>query len=189
MDRLAIWLTEYVLSRCAIKKEDYAIYKYGFQTGIELLLCVVTSMIIAVCLDQKWECILFMLIFFSQRAYVEGIHMKKFSSCFLLSCVVIVCGLEFSEISLLPNSIMLIAIFISLFMIYRMTVVCPVQEPGDESQKYFSKQRQKVMLLIGIVSILFYICNYCIGLRIVFFTEIIMVLSAILKILSSKNGY
>lgn len=47
--------------------------------------------------------ILLMMLFFAQRAYVDGIHMKKFWSCFLLSVSVILCGLILVKMLQLPD--------------------------------------------------------------------------------------
>ena len=83
MDKLAEWLTRYVLVQGVIEEEDYAIYKYGFQTGVELLLCVVTSIAVAIYMGKGCECFLLMVSFFSLRSSMDGIHMKHFSSCYL----------------------------------------------------------------------------------------------------------
>ncbi|MDD6072555.1 MAG: accessory gene regulator B family protein [Clostridiales bacterium] len=187
MEKLAERLANYILSQGVIEKEDYAIYKYGFQTGIELLLCVATSMGFAVYMGKIWECVLLMAIFFSQRAYVEGIHMKKFSTCFFLSCGVIVGGLKVSEMTWMPDKIMLIVIFVCLFGIYKLAAADSKRMPADNAQKYFSRQRRRVMSLLGGAAIAFYVCNYSVGLHIILYTEIIVCLSAILKIAGDKR--
>lgn len=63
MDKLAGYLARYILAHDVIKEEDYAIYKYGFQTGIELLSCITTIIIIACYMGNVRECIFIMAIF------------------------------------------------------------------------------------------------------------------------------
>lgn len=41
MDKLAEKLTRYVLVQGVIEEEDYAIYKYGFQTGIMIIVIMI----------------------------------------------------------------------------------------------------------------------------------------------------
>ena len=41
IEKIADYLTHYIVRNNVIKAEDSEIYKYGFLTGIELLICIV----------------------------------------------------------------------------------------------------------------------------------------------------
>lgn len=57
MNFLSKKLTEYILEKGIIEKYNYEIYQYGFQIFLELSLNILCSIIIAVILDMKIECI------------------------------------------------------------------------------------------------------------------------------------
>ena len=181
MDKLAEGLTKYILKQGVVKEEDFAIYKYGFQTGIELLLCVVTSIVIAVCMGKGFECLLLMVSFFSLRGNMDGIHMKHFSSCYLLSCAVIICGLKLSEMMIVPDIVMLVMVMIAFIGMYVLSTCSFVMVKKDEIYTYFSKQRKKVLIFAGMVAVLFFFLNYSTGLNIIFYSEIITVVSTLAK--------
>ncbi len=64
MNFLSKKLTEYILEKGIIEKYNYEIYQYGFQIFLELSLNILCSIIIAVILDMKIECIFFFLFLF-----------------------------------------------------------------------------------------------------------------------------
>ena len=171
----------YVLVQGVIEEEDYAIYKYGFQTGVELLLCVVTSIAVAIYMGKGCECLLLMVSFFSLRSSMDGIHMKHFSSCYLLSCAVIICGLKLSEMMIVPDIVMLVMVMIAFVGMYVLSTCSFVMVKKDEIDTYFSKQRKKVLIFAGMVAVLFFFLNYSTGLNIIFYSEIITVVSTLAK--------
>lgn len=73
IEKIADYLTHYIVRNNVIKAEDSEIYKYGFLTGIELLICIVVCYGIAIKLEMTIECTIFFLIFFSLRSFVGGI--------------------------------------------------------------------------------------------------------------------
>lgn len=186
MDKLAEWLTRYVLVQGVIEEEDYAIYKYGFQTGVELLLCVVTSIAVAIYMGKGCECLLLMVSFFSLRSSMDGIHMKHFSSCYLLSCAVIICGLKLSEMMIVPDIVMLVMVMIAFVGMYVLSTCSFVMVKKDEIDTYFSKQRKKVLIFAGMVAVLFFFLNYSTGLNIIFYSEVITIVSTLVKVIGKK---
>ena len=87
-EKLADVLTNYIVKNKAIEEEDYQIYKYGFLTGIEMLICIVSCYGIAIQMGMIKECTMLFLVFFSLRSFVGGIHMDSYKKCFACSCMV-----------------------------------------------------------------------------------------------------
>ena len=187
MQKLAERLTEYILKQGIIEEEDFDIYKYGFQTGMELLFCVITSIVIAVCMGKGFECLLLILTFFSLRGNMDGIHMKRFSSCYLLSCAVIICGLKFSEVVFLPDGVMLTIIEMILLGMVLLSEKGNGKEKEDEMIRFFSKQRKKVSIVVGITAVIFFLCNYHSGLNIIFYSEVVTITSSIVKAVKNQT--
>lgn len=183
MDKLADRMTNYIMGCGVIKEEDYAIYKYGFQTGLELMLCVATSIVFSLYMNMFWECILFMVLFFLQRGYVEGIHMKHFYSCFLLSCGVVIGGLWFSKMQIFSKRMML---FLTLLCLLGIIILIRRQAHTtslEAEQLYYSRKRKIILFGILVALFLFYLFDYTVGLRLIMYTESIMLLSTILKLI------
>ena len=67
MDRLSTKLTNYILLKGVIEENDFEIYQYGFQRFLELFINIMCSIIIAILLNMKLECIVFFLFFIPLR--------------------------------------------------------------------------------------------------------------------------
>lgn len=83
MDRLSTKLTNYILLKGVIEENDFEIYQYGFQRFLELFINIMCSIIIAILLNMKLECIVFFLFFIPLRSYSGGFHMEHYLSCLL----------------------------------------------------------------------------------------------------------
>lgn len=88
MEYLASKLACFLVLTRQEDQEHYEIYKFGFQTGLESISCIVVSLIISIWLNMFWEFLLFISIFVLLRSYVGGLHLASFWSCFLCSSVV-----------------------------------------------------------------------------------------------------
>lgn len=113
MKRIAEVLTDYVIQKGMVKEEDRELYEYGFTMTIEVGLFVLSCLFISLYLHMLMEGILFFLIFAPLRSYAGGLHLDKFRSCFILSC------LTFSGILLIVRyvHIPMLFSFIALFIL------------------------------------------------------------------------
>ena len=72
MEKLAIKLTDYILSKDAISEENYDIYVYGFTCFLELSISFISTFIIGICLGMFFE-VDFILINFSTVIYCPAL--------------------------------------------------------------------------------------------------------------------
>ena len=84
MEVLADFLTNYIVEKRAISKEDYEIYRYGLLTGLEILICMAVCFFIGMQMGMMVQCMIFLLVFFSLRSFLGGLHMNSFMACFFL---------------------------------------------------------------------------------------------------------
>lgn len=151
MERLSIKLTDYILARGVIEESEFEIYQYGFQRFLELSINIMCSIIIAVLLDMKLECIVFFLFFIPLRSYSGGFHMKRYISCLLLSCLSlagILCIVKYFSVTPLFSCILYV---ISLAVI---KVVGSVDHPNrsvDEEDNLFFNKRANIILFISFI--------------------------------------
>lgn len=88
MEWLSRMLADYVVGKKAVPEEEYELYRYGFQSGLEMLSCTAVVFSIAVWQGMGAECLWLLFILISLRSYTGGLHMDHFWSCFLCSCAV-----------------------------------------------------------------------------------------------------
>ena len=156
MNFLSKKLTEYILEKGIIEKYNYEIYQYGFQIFLELSLNILCSIIIAVILDMKIECIFFFLFFIPLRSYNGGLHMDRYLSCFLLSCTTLALTLLIVKHFTLDPIFSYLLYAISVFIII---ITGPINYPNREvnsEENIRFKAKSNITLALGfIISITF----------------------------------
>ena len=139
MDRLSTKLTNYILLKGVIEENDFEIYQYGFHRFLELSINIMCSIIIAILLNMKLECIVFFLFFIPLR------------SCLFLSCLSltgILCIVKYFSATL-PLSCVLY--FISLAVI---KIIGSVNHPNrsvDKEDNLFFNKRANIILLASLI--------------------------------------
>ncbi len=153
---MAALLTNYIVKKKAISEDDYEIYQYGFQIGMEMLICMAVCYLIAIRMNMVGQCTLLFFLFFSLRSFVGGLHMDSFKACFLCSCVVVFITLfavKYCPVSPGP------ALTASVCEVIVLLFLKPVENgnrPVDEAEKkVFSRKIRQVLTIILFLIILF----------------------------------
>ena len=156
MEHLAKKLTHYIISKGTISKEDYMTYKYGIQTGMEIILCMVISCLIAIYLKSFVEFLVCIIVFFSLRAYVGGIHMKHFFSCLICSCTVITGILILAKKFVFGIQISFVFIILLLVVVYKLASVTMKKEKKDcNEERFLKKQQRRILICVGLLALMF----------------------------------
>lgn len=151
MDQLSKRLTDYILARGVIEESEFEIYQYGFQRFLELSINIMCSIIIAVLLDMKLECIAFFLFFIPLRSYSGGLHMERYISCLLLSCLSlasILCIVKYFSATPLFSCILYV---ISLAVTKGIGSVDHPNRSVDEEDNLFFNKRANIILFISFI--------------------------------------
>lgn len=154
MEKMAIFLTDYVIKKGVIENTERNLYKYGFQVSLEMGLCILICSAIAGALEMGMEGILFFIIFIPLRSYAGGLHLDNYWSCLFLSC------LTFSVILMICKIWRIeayVSFFILLLLILFVWILYPVENVNrdvDEKENlYFRKKLRRYLLLDVIISI------------------------------------
>lgn len=185
MEWVAKRLTNYILAKEIITEADRAAYEYGFQTGIEQTLCIIVTLTFAACMNRVWECMLLLVVFFLQRAYVKGIHMKQYWSCFLLSCSVVIAGLYGSGRVEIPESAELIVTLICLGAV-QIAAGRFADDEDEAASCFFNKQRKRIACLVVLTAFVLYVVGWKNGLFVVCYTELVMFVSTLAQLGKEK---
>ena len=190
IEKIAESLTNYIVENKVIKKEESEIYKYGFWTGIEMLIYIVTCCCIAAQMDMFQECIVFFLAFFSLRSFVGGIHMSNYTKCFVCSCIVfILILLAVDNLQLTDIWAMSISIF-ELLLIFFMNPVENINRPVDKNEKKVFAHRKKQILAIILGTVIFlFMKGYNSYLNTITYTLGIIIISMLLGKIKMAENY
>lgn len=187
MEWVAKRLTNYILAKQVITEENRAAYEYGFQTGLEQMLCIVVSLTVAACMNRMWECVLLLVVFFLQRAYVKGIHMKQYWSCFLLSCGVVIVGLYGCDRFVMSGKVEMIVALVCLLFVQLASRQFVTQE-DEAAIRFFEKQRKRIAWIVALAITVLYVTQWKTGLFVVCYTELVMLASTVAQLIKEKLG-
>lgn len=153
MDKIAKGLTDYVIRKGMVDETDRYIYEYGFTITTEVGLFVLISLFMTLCLHMFVEGVLFFIIFAPLRSYAGGLHLEKYHSCFVLSCLTFSGILIIVRYIHLPIYFSLIAVFLLEIVVYALYPVENVNREVDrEESVYFKKKLKKFLFLDMFIS-------------------------------------
>ena len=97
MEKIAKKLTDYYMRTGLINEKDAAIYQFGWQVSIEILISIIASIGIALYLKMFPEMIFLGGIFIPLRTWAGGVHLDRYWKCFVCSVMIMVVGLVSSK--------------------------------------------------------------------------------------------
>lgn len=154
MRQLSKFLKDYVISKGMIQDDQRNEYEYGFTVALEAGMAMVVSFSIAYMLHTVIEGIIFFVIFIPLRAYAGGLHLNRYWSCLMLSC------LTFSVVMLITRfcswSIVCELISISI-MLLLILIMYPVENRNRtvdiDENKYFKKKLLRFLVMDFLISL------------------------------------
>ncbi len=154
MEWLANKLTSCLLRQNVISEEEQELYRFGFQSGLEMVTCQLVLLAAAAYLHCIPEYLLFSLVFVPVRSYAGGLHLPSFGQCFICSCLVAAAVIFLSGRLELSSPISTAAIIIMLFILFLLRPVDHENRPVDEDeQHYFLHKLHYAILGIGILTV------------------------------------
>ena len=148
MDKAARLLSDYVVKKGVIQKEEWELYCYGFEIALEAAVSFIASILIASVLHMVLEGILFFAIFIPMRTFAGGLHLDQYWKCFLLSCATFFITLMSVKITDIPPMISMVVILLMMFGIYGMYPVENQNRQVDtEENIHFRKQLIKYLII------------------------------------------
>ena len=148
MSKIADKITNYIMIKGMIDKDDYDIYHYGFQTGIEFILCLAISVIMASSLGLIREFAIIILVLLPLRAYICGIHMKKFVSCLFCSVALVTCGPYLVQKIMISNHIVLCLSVIAIVILHKCSYITTEYQCDSDEVTYFASIRKRILLCV-----------------------------------------
>lgn len=146
MEFISNKLTDFIIKKGVISKEDYAIYHYGLQTGMEVMLCVLLSIVLSSLLDVLLQSFVVAIVLFALRAYICGIHMKKYITCLLCSTSILTIGAFGATFISLSKGLLCVICVIMLPIIHGLSYFTVEYNSESDEIAFFTKQRKRIMV-------------------------------------------
>lgn len=156
MKKAAKVLTNYILVKGMIGEEDREAYEYGFEITLEVGLFSMFCLFVSLYTHMFVEGIIFFIIFVPLRSYAGGLHLKRYCSCFLLSCLTfigVLLGAQNIQISM--KSLFVILPLMAIIIMHLYPVENINRKADEEEIEYFKK---KLKLFLGVDILMAYIC-------------------------------
>lgn len=160
MNRLADYLTNYIIKK-GVAQKDYDVYQYGFLSALEIIFSFIISLIIAIRMNMIFESCIFFLIFIPLRTYAGGLHLEKYLSCLLLSCLTLVVVLIIVKNISIPMHVTLISSIAIILLIKFLYPVEHVNRPVDkEENNFFERKINKIMITDTLISVMVFLLKW-----------------------------
>lgn len=180
VNKLAIYLTNYIVQSGFIEEDEYKVYQYGFTVCIEILIVFLTCGAITVGGGSKlfYNGVVFWGIFIPIRKYGGGVHFKKFKHCFVVSVatymVIIFTKIDISIEIMMPLCLILILVLFNLGPVFTKEI----RADFCKQRRYKIKYRITLILVYGVV---IFLDRYEKLIKVIFLTLLLEIISLILE--------
>lgn len=183
-------LTDYVIHKGMVEEKDRNIYEYGFAMALEVGLFAVFSIFAALCLNMPIEGLIFFIIFAPLRSYAGGLHLEKFRSCFILSCLTylaVLLAVKYVQVPVAISFTVLMIIEVAVYYLY--PVEHANREVDEDENKYFKTKLLKFLsfdFITGIICLVLKSETFLFEMALIIF--IVMMTMVMGKCKNIRNG-
>lgn len=149
MKKISEIMALYIIRAGSVSPESFAVYQYGFQIGLEMLVTFTICCIIAILLQMVLEFIVFTGIFIFLRTYAGGVHLNKFISCLTCSVfvqTVVLVSSDYIRLSLPVSWSIIILCIVGILKVS--PVECINRELSICEKRYFRTVTKKILIAI-----------------------------------------
>lgn len=180
-------VTNRLLSRNAIKDEDYEIYQYGLEQLLTSILDLLTLLVIGLIMGMIWQGIIFVLSFMLLRKYAGGYHASTPLKCYLLTTLIITVVLSVMKYIQINIFIYLGLFMVSSIIILSFSPVEAVKKELDEIEKIIYRKKTIVVWSIESFLTVFALVSKRQGVSIcIFMADIVLCVSLVLGLIEIK---
>lgn len=180
MERLTYKLTNFILNMGVIKKAEYEMYRYGFQTALEMQSCIIIGILISVKMEMFLEFWVFLGIFILLRSYVGGLHFDKFVTCLIFSAFVLITTLMIVKKYQFPdNTAIIIVICLSMIIKFFKPINNKNRVVEKDEEIIFRRRVNNILFLIILLGLILYFFQQDYYLSLIATTLIIVFISMI----------
>lgn len=186
MERLACTITDFLLRRDVIKKEEYDIYVYGYAVFLEQLLQVIGFAVLGIITGNILHTCIFLGTFYLLRSSFGGYHAETSLRCMLLSYggwgIVMMLAEYVRDFEKIPFVLWMVLIMDACVFL-KLGPVAHANKPLNTEQKKQYKRRG--LILLCICSFLAFLWRSCVSVGTVYIGTVTFV--AVLAIAGKRK--
>ena len=144
-------ITMHLEANNAFKSEDRAIYRYGIQQGLSIMLNLSTTLLLGIVTGMIWESIIFSAAYMLLRRYAGGFHAKTPARCYIYSSAMVLfalLGIKYVFDSILISICMFI---VGSLIIFLFSPIEDKNKPLDASEQLVYQKRTRFYLIVEVV--------------------------------------
>ena len=144
-------ITMHLEANNAFKSEDRAIYRYGIQQGLSIMLNLSTTLLLGIVTGMIWESIIFLAAYMLLRRYAGGFHAKTPARCYIYSSAMVLfalLGIKYVFDSILISICMFI---VGSLIIFLFSPIEDKNKPLDAAEQLVYQKRTRFYLIVEVV--------------------------------------
>lgn len=154
IDEFAKKISDKMVERGIVQKEDAALYQYGIGNGIVVAGNLLASAVFGILTGRLGVVLVFLLFYGSLRSYSGGVHCRSRAGCFILSMLVLSVPV-FSYEWVMGNAALPAIVGVGVIAIVVVLVLSPVESINkpldDEERKVYKRISHCIVVLQGCV--------------------------------------
>lgn len=162
MKKIAEKISNKMVDRGIVQKEDAELYQYGIENGITVAGNLLASALFGILTGRLGVVLVFLLFYSTLRTYSGGVHCKSKLGCFILSMMILLVPIFSYE--WVMEMVAFPALFaVGVIAIVVVLVLSPVESINkpldDEERKYYKRISHCIVALQGCVLAFLYCMN------------------------------
>lgn len=162
MKKIAEKISNKMVDRGIVQKEDAELYQYGIEYGITVAGNLLASALFGILTGRLGVVLVFLLFYSTLRTYSGGVHCKSKLGCFILSMMILLVPVFSYE--WVMEMVAFPALFaVGVIAIVVVLVLSPVESINkpldDEERKYYKRISHCIVALQGCVLAFLYCMN------------------------------
>lgn len=138
-------ITDRLVLKNVIKKEDWEIYQYGMYQLILNIVDIGTILMLGIVFNEIWQAFVIMGAFASMRAYAGGYHATTPLRCYLLTTIITVITLLVIKYAKIEYFVWIVLLFVSSVVILMLSPVESENKPLDIMEKKIYKKNTYII--------------------------------------------
>lgn len=151
-----------MVDRGIVKKEDVQLYQYGIENGITVAGNLLASILFGIVTGRLGVVLVFLLFYGTLRTYSGGVHCKSKVGCFVLSMMILLVPVFSYEwvMEMVAFPVLIAVWVIAIVVVLVLSPVESINKPlDDEERKYYKRISHCIVALQGCVLAFLYCVN------------------------------
>ncbi|MBP3339110.1 MAG: accessory gene regulator B family protein [Lachnospiraceae bacterium] len=186
-DNISRNITDRLLEKNIIDKDDWEIYYYGIYQLVMNTFEIITLLIIGYIMDEIFKCIVFVMAFSIMRIYAGGYHASTPLRCYCMTTFTTITSLLVMKYVTINYFICYMVMLVSSIIILRVSPVETQNKPLDMLEKKIYRKKTLIALSIEtIATILFSILRVSSVVICITTAEVVLCVALIYEIVRRK---